>query len=212
MRGHVIERRPGVWRLTVSDGFDEAGQRRRVTRTVTGSKRDAQRELTKLLRERDEGKLSPSIRSEDLSEAITAIPFESIAAFLSKGTVLERGEADGLPYIVAMKEGHLIGGAGHDVYVRGEELGAVGQDVEQLLGIVDHRKVVEVRQKLPLHLVEHRNHSSLCISDDVLPGQIMATAQQVGNLLASWIDFDERSVSNGMLQLDRLLAKLPATA
>lgn len=58
MRGHIIERRPGVWRLTVSDGFEEAGQRRRVTRTVTGSKRDAQRELTKLLRERDEGKLS----------------------------------------------------------------------------------------------------------------------------------------------------------
>lgn len=58
MRGHIAERRPGVWRLTVSDGFDEAGQRRRVTQTVAGSKRDAQRELTKLLRERDEGKLS----------------------------------------------------------------------------------------------------------------------------------------------------------
>jgi integrase len=58
MRGHITERRPGVWRLTVSDGFDEAGQRRRVTRTVTGSKRDAQRELTVMLRERDKGTLA----------------------------------------------------------------------------------------------------------------------------------------------------------
>ena len=77
--------------------------------------------------ERDEGRLSPSIRSENLDEAITAIPLETIASFLSKGTVLERGEADGLPYIVAMKEGHLIGGAGLDVYVRGEEIGEVGR-------------------------------------------------------------------------------------
>jgi hypothetical protein len=76
--------------------------------------------------ERGEGKLSPRIRSEDLDEAITAIPLERIASFLSKGTVLERGEADELPYIVAMKDGHLIGGAGHDVYVRGGEIGGVG--------------------------------------------------------------------------------------
>jgi len=71
-------------------------------------------------------KLSPRIRSEDLSEAISAIPLEVIAAFLSKGTVLERGQADDLPYIVAMKDGHLIGGAGLDVYVRGEGIGPVG--------------------------------------------------------------------------------------
>jgi len=78
--------------------------------------------------ERGEGedKLSPRIRSENLDAAITAIPLETIASFLSKGLVLEQGQADGLPYIVAMKEGHLIGGAGHDVYVRGKEIGEVG--------------------------------------------------------------------------------------
>jgi len=58
LRGHLTERRPGVWRITISDGFDDAGQRRRITRTVTGSKRDAGRELTRLLRERDEGTLA----------------------------------------------------------------------------------------------------------------------------------------------------------
>lgn len=58
MRGHLTERRPGVWRITVSDGFDDAGKRRRITRTVTGSRRDAERELTKSLRDRDEGRLA----------------------------------------------------------------------------------------------------------------------------------------------------------
>jgi integrase len=58
VRGHITERRPGVWRIVVSDRFDAAGKRRQITRTVTGSKRDAERELTRLLRDRDEGKLS----------------------------------------------------------------------------------------------------------------------------------------------------------
>jgi integrase len=75
MRGHLTERRPGVWRLTVSDGFGTDGKRRRVTRTVNGSKRDALRELTRLLRERDEGKLADGRQSLDvyLSEWLPAV-------------------------------------------------------------------------------------------------------------------------------------------
>jgi len=72
-------------------------------------------------------RLSPRIRSSDLDAAITTIPLEIIGAFLSKGTVLERGEADGLPYIVAIKEGHLMAGAGNQVYVRGANIGDVDQ-------------------------------------------------------------------------------------
>ncbi len=70
-------------------------------------------------------KLSPRIRSENLDAAITTIPLESIAAFLSKGTILERDQIDNLPYIVGIKEGHLIAGAGNDVYVRGAGIGPV---------------------------------------------------------------------------------------
>lgn len=58
MSGHIQERRPGVWRIYVSDGFDAAGKRRQISRTFTGSKRDAQKALTQLLRERDEWKLA----------------------------------------------------------------------------------------------------------------------------------------------------------
>jgi integrase len=53
MRGHLVERRPGVWRLVVSQGSTLDGRRRQATRTVRGTKRDAQRELTKMLREKD---------------------------------------------------------------------------------------------------------------------------------------------------------------
>ena len=64
-------------------------------------------------------RLSPSIRESDLDEAIATIPLDVIGPFLSRGTILERDEIDKLPYIAAIREGHLVGAAGNDVYVRG---------------------------------------------------------------------------------------------
>jgi integrase len=58
MRGHITERRPGVWRLTVSAGFDDAGKRHRITRTIKGSRRSAERELTTMLKDLDAGTLA----------------------------------------------------------------------------------------------------------------------------------------------------------
>jgi hypothetical protein len=65
-------------------------------------------------------RLSPRVRSTPIDEAIQTIPYETIAAFLSRPRFIERGEVDDLPYIVAHREG-LIGSAGRDVYVRGFE-------------------------------------------------------------------------------------------
>jgi hypothetical protein len=68
-------------------------------------------------------RLSPRVRSEDLDAAIDTIPFDLISAFLSKGSVLEKDEIKKLPYIVALRDGHMIGAAGMDVYVRGDVKG-----------------------------------------------------------------------------------------
>lgn len=71
-------------------------------------------------------RLEPSIREEDLQEAIPAIPFAVIGSFLSRGQVLEKKEIKKLPHIMAIRENHLIGAAGNDLYVRGKT-GAVRQ-------------------------------------------------------------------------------------
>jgi integrase len=55
MRGHIERRSSGSWKIQASGGFDDAGRRVRVTRTVQGSRRDAERALTKLLHEVDTG-------------------------------------------------------------------------------------------------------------------------------------------------------------
>jgi hypothetical protein len=76
-------------------------------------------------------RLSPRVRSEPLEDAISTIPYETIAAFLSRPRVIDEDAVDDLPYIVAHREG-LIGSAGRDVYVRGidEPVGSVFNVVE----------------------------------------------------------------------------------
>lgn len=71
-------------------------------------------------------RLSPQARTSPLTEAITSIPYEEIAGFLSKGLVLERSQIDQLPYIVAVRGDRMIAAAGNNVYVRGGASGPLG--------------------------------------------------------------------------------------
>ncbi|MGH8222131.1 MAG: LysM peptidoglycan-binding domain-containing protein, partial [Woeseiaceae bacterium] len=64
-------------------------------------------------------RLSPQARITPLDQAIVSIPYEQIAAFLSKGMVLERDQINRLPYILSVRGDHMIGAAGNDIYVRG---------------------------------------------------------------------------------------------
>ena len=64
-------------------------------------------------------RMSPQARVTPLSQAVTSIPFEDVAAFLSSGIVLEKSQADALPYILETRGDHLIASAGNEVYVRG---------------------------------------------------------------------------------------------
>ncbi len=64
-------------------------------------------------------RLSPQARVTPLTEAITSIPYEKIAAFLSKGMVLEKDQVSELPYILAVRGDHLMGAAGNEIYIRG---------------------------------------------------------------------------------------------
>ena len=64
-------------------------------------------------------RLSPEARVTPLTETVQSIPYESVSAFLMSGTVLERGEAETLPYVLSSQDNHLVAAAGNDIYVRG---------------------------------------------------------------------------------------------
>jgi len=64
-------------------------------------------------------RMSPQARVTPLSQAVTSIPFEDVAAFLSSGVVLEKKQADALPYLLETRGDHLMASAGNEIYVRG---------------------------------------------------------------------------------------------
>ncbi|MFZ9060705.1 MAG: LysM peptidoglycan-binding domain-containing protein [Steroidobacteraceae bacterium] len=63
-------------------------------------------------------RLSPRVREEPLSEAIRAIPWQLIEAFVSRPTVLAEEQVKAAPYLVAGLEGREISGPGDTVYAR----------------------------------------------------------------------------------------------
>jgi len=64
-------------------------------------------------------RLQPRLRSEALDGPVDTIPFSAIAAFLTKPSVLTEEQALAAPHIVAFRDHHMIGGTGHEIYVRG---------------------------------------------------------------------------------------------
>jgi hypothetical protein len=63
-------------------------------------------------------RLQPRLRSEQLDGPVDAIPFAAIAAFLSKPSVLTKDEALRAPHILGFRDHHMIGGTGHEIYVK----------------------------------------------------------------------------------------------
>ena len=63
-------------------------------------------------------RLQPRLRSEALDGPIDTIPFSAIAAFLTKPSVLTKEQALQAPHILAFRDHHMIGGTGHEIYVK----------------------------------------------------------------------------------------------
>ena len=63
-------------------------------------------------------RLQPRLRSEQLDGPIDTIPFSAISAFLTKPSVLTQEEALKAPHILAFRDHHMVGGTGHEIYVK----------------------------------------------------------------------------------------------
>lgn len=66
-------------------------------------------------------RLNPRLRSSPLEGPIHTIPYTAIAAFLARPSVLSADEARRAPHVVAFRDDHMIGGTGHEVYIRNLE-------------------------------------------------------------------------------------------
>ena len=75
----------------------------------------------RIVRDNGNRRLGPQIRVQGLDQAVDTIPYESIAGFLSRPTIISEELLETLPYIVDIQEKHLVAGAGFTVYVRGTD-------------------------------------------------------------------------------------------
>lgn len=63
-----------------------------------------------------DNRMSPRIREEALDQAITSIAYKDIRPFLSGGLIMDKGEIDDMPSVLALRD-HIVAGAGHEIYV-----------------------------------------------------------------------------------------------
>ena len=63
-------------------------------------------------------RLQPRLRSEGLDGPVDTIPFSAIAAFLTRPSILTKDQALAAPHILAFRDHHMIGGTGHEFYVK----------------------------------------------------------------------------------------------
>jgi hypothetical protein len=64
-------------------------------------------------------RLSPEVRTEPLSGAIRAIPYDVLMDFVGRPSLLERREIRGVPHVVGMRDRHIVGSEHNEIYGRG---------------------------------------------------------------------------------------------
>jgi LysM repeat protein len=72
-----------------------------------------------LLQRGDTARVEPRVRSQPLEAAITTIPYATVAAFMSKPSVLDRDQIKHAPYLLATRDLHVVMSEGDTLYARG---------------------------------------------------------------------------------------------
>jgi LysM domain-containing protein len=72
-----------------------------------------------MLQRGNTARVEPRIRSQPLEGAVTAIPYETVAAFMSKPSVLSREQIKTAPYVLATRDLHVAMAEGDTLYARG---------------------------------------------------------------------------------------------
>jgi len=74
---------------------------------------------TIMLQRGDAARVQPRVRSQPLEGAVNAIPYETVAAFMSKPSVLSQEQIKTAPYVLASRDVHVAMAEGDTVYARG---------------------------------------------------------------------------------------------
>ena len=71
-------------------------------------------------------RLSPQVRTSPLDGAVRAIPYDVLMDFAGRPRLLDREQIRSAPYVVGMRDRHIVGTEHNEVYGRGLEAPAAG--------------------------------------------------------------------------------------
>ena len=71
-------------------------------------------------------RLSPQIYSEPLNQPVTALPYKDVAVFLGRPSVIQKAEVKSGPYVLSIRNGHMMASTGNEIYARGIANASVG--------------------------------------------------------------------------------------
>jgi hypothetical protein len=74
---------------------------------------------TIMLQRGDAARVLPRVRSQPLEGAVTTIPYQTVAAFMSKPSVLAKEQIKDAPYVLATRDMHVVMADGDTLYARG---------------------------------------------------------------------------------------------
>ena len=133
-------------------------------------------------------KLSPSIRTQERSDAIQSIPIDVIRQFLTAPLVVAENEMDNWPYIVSSYEQHLVAGPGNEIYINGLDSGSKTQNYS-------------IYRKGPEYRSRSDNTETVLGYEAIYVGE--ATVKKIGNPSIAVVTHAELEVLNG----DRLIVQ-----
>ena len=145
-------------------------------------------------------RLSPTVRTTPMAEAIPTIPLEAINAFLNAGRILDDADAlEAAPYIIGGEAESVVAGAGNKVYARGE----VDESVPAY-GLYRRGKAYtdpQTGEFLGLHAQEIGNVQVLATEGDITTLMVNRSRQEVriGDRL---LETEERAVSSTFFPSD----------
>jgi hypothetical protein len=71
-------------------------------------------------------RLSPEVRTSPLDQAIRAIPYDVLMDFAGRPVLLDKAQIKNAPYVVGMRDRHIIGSSHNELYGRGLDNPAPG--------------------------------------------------------------------------------------
>ncbi|MFN3581898.1 MAG: LysM peptidoglycan-binding domain-containing protein [Pseudomonas sp.] len=123
-------------------------------------------------------KLSPTVRSQPIAEAIPTIPLEAINAFLNAGRILDDPAIlEAAPYVIGGEAESVIAGGGNRVYARGDV-----DEALQAYGIYRREKSYtdpDTGEFLGLHAQEIGNGRITATERDIATVDISRSRQEV---------------------------------